>query len=228
MKKLKKEEPHNMHKNLCWLLVTSYWLLLLSGCVSMPKPIAKIIHPSGAGVLGLYSGPKAGLVIADFEIRDALLTPDVALGLREMLLGTFINSNRFLMLEPKTTDLMLMIAVTEFQPQASGGRAGIGGGGGVDSGTLGGLMGATLNMAHIALEVRIVSAATSKVLATGKVKGQASDVSGALLTQTQEVVPLDARLAIYTNTPMEKAIRICVFEALRFIVGNTPGKYYKY
>ena len=39
---------------------------------------------------------------------------------------------------------------------------------------------------------------------------------------------LGAGLGAYANTPMEKAIRICIIEAVRYISQTIPASYYKY
>jgi curli biogenesis system outer membrane secretion channel CsgG len=128
----------------------------------------------------------------------------------------------------KTADLIITAAVTEFEPQASGGRAGIGGGGGVASGILGGLLGAALNKSHMALDIRIIDASTSEVLAATRVQGQASDVSGAIMAGFFGGWGLGAGLSVYANTPMEKAIRVCIIEAVRYVAQTIPPTYYKY
>jgi curli biogenesis system outer membrane secretion channel CsgG len=128
----------------------------------------------------------------------------------------------------KTADLIVTAAVTEFEPQASGGAAGIGGGGGVGSGVLGGLLGAALNKAHMALDIRIVDTSTSEVLAATRVQGQASDVAGGFMAGFFGGWALGGGLSAYANTPMEKAIRICIIEAVRYISQTIPANYYKY
>ncbi|MBM3255388.1 MAG: hypothetical protein FJZ08_03725, partial [Candidatus Omnitrophica bacterium] len=128
----------------------------------------------------------------------------------------------------KTADLIITAAVTEFEPQASGGSAGIGGGGGVGSGLLGGLLGAALNKAHMALDIRIVDTSTSEVLAATRVQGQASDVAGGFMMGFMGNWALGGGLSAYANTPMEKAIRICIIEAVRYISQVIPANYYKY
>jgi curli biogenesis system outer membrane secretion channel CsgG len=208
--------------------------------------------------LAPYSGPKARLVIADFDVKAAKATGEIDSGLHEMLVTALINSNRFSVLEhqllntapqeqelpasgaaqagsagpqkgkSKSADLIVTAAVTEFEPQASGGRAGVGGGGGVGSGVLGGLLGAAWNKAHMALEIRIVDTSTSKVLAATRVQGQASDVAGGFIMGDMGNWALGAGLSAYANTPMEKAIRICIIEAVRYISRTIPANYYKY
>jgi curli biogenesis system outer membrane secretion channel CsgG len=39
---------------------------------------------------------------------------------------------------------------------------------------------------------------------------------------------LGVGLSGYANTPMEKAIRICIIEAVRYISQTIPANYYKY
>jgi curli biogenesis system outer membrane secretion channel CsgG len=128
----------------------------------------------------------------------------------------------------KTADLIITAAVTEFEPQASGGAAGIGGGGGVGSGVLGGLLGAAMNKSHMALDIRIVDASTSEILASTRVQGQASDVAGGFMMGFMGGWALGGGLSAYANTPMEKAIRICIIEAVRYISQVIPANYYKY
>ena len=128
----------------------------------------------------------------------------------------------------KTADIIVTAAVTEFEPQATGGSAGIGGGGGVGSGFLGGLISGSLNKAHMALDIRIVDTSTSEVLAATRVQGQASDVAGGIGMGFFGSWALGGGLSGYANTPMEKAIRICIIEAVRYISQSVPANYYKY
>jgi curli biogenesis system outer membrane secretion channel CsgG len=98
----------------------------------------------------------------------------------------------------------------------------------VGSGILGGLLGAALNKSHMALDIRIVDTSTSEVLAATRVQGQASDVSGGFIGGFLGGWALGGGLSMYANTPMEKAIRICIIEAVKYISQNIPVNYYKY
>jgi len=221
------------------------------------QPTAQVDNTAGGQALPPYSGPKARIAVADFEVKAAKAGGEIGSGLREMLVTALINSNRFSVLERqalsavmqeqelsasgaaqptggpqrgkiKTADLIVTAAVTEFEPQASGGRAGIGGGGGVGSGILGGALGGALNKAHMALDIRIVDTSTSEVLAATRVQGQASDVAGGIGIGFMGNWALGGGLSAYANTPMEKAIRICIIEAVRYISQSIPADYYKY
>ena len=232
----------------------------LGGCASLQQimqPPAQVESTAGTQPLPPYSGPKARIAVADFEVKAAKATGEIGSGLREMLITALINSNRFSVVERqvlgalmkeqelsasgaadqaakvergkiKTADLIITAAVTEFEPQASGGRAGVGGGGGVGSGVLGALLGGALNKAHMALDIRVVDTSTSEILAATRVQGQASDISGAIMAGFLGSWGLGGGLSAYANTPMEKAIRICIIEAVRYITQVTPANYYKY
>lgn len=214
----------------------------LTGCARLQR----LIQPTApddtflvAAVLPPYSGPKARVKVADFNVQSAKATGEIGSGLRNILLDMLLESNRFSIIEPQaaknadtqeqalSADLIITATVTEFEPQVSGGKAGIGGGGGVGSGMWGGLLGAALNKASMALDIRIVDTSTSEVLLTKRVPGQASDVSGAVMSDSLGG-KLQGALSAYANAPMEKAMRICIIEALRYILQTIPANYYKY
>ncbi|MFA6384049.1 MAG: CsgG/HfaB family protein [Candidatus Omnitrophota bacterium] len=229
------------------------------GCATleqMIQPTAQVDNNAGAQAMPPYSGPKARVAIADFDVKAAKASGEIGTGLKEMLVTAFINSNRFRVVERqvldrvlqeqelaasgaaqpggaqrgqiKTADIIVTAAVTEFEPQASGGAAGIGGGGGVGSGVLGALLGGSMNKAHMALDIRVIDTSTSEVLAATRVQGQASDVTGGLMAGFFGGWALGGGLSMYANTPMEKAIRICIIEAVRYISQTIPANYYKY
>jgi len=229
----------------------------ITGCAGL-QPTAQVDNNAGTTPLPPYSGPKVRIAVADFDVKAAKATGEIGSGLREMLVTALINSSRFSVVERqalgavmqeqelaasgaaqqgaggaergkiKTADIIITAAVTEFEPQASGGSAGIGGGGSVASGILGGLIGASLNKSHMALDIRIVDTSTSEVLAATRVQGQASDVAGGFMTGFFGGFALGGGLSAYSNTPMEKAIRVCIIEAVRYVSQATPPAYYKY
>ncbi len=234
-------------------------IFVLSGSLTYAafEPTAQVDNNAGAQGMPAYSGPKARIAVADFDVKAAKATGEIGSGLREMLVTALINSSRFSVVERqvlnavmqeqalavsgaaqsgagaqrgqiKTADLVITAAVTEFEPQASGGRAGLGGGGGIGKGLLGAALGGALNKAHMALDIRIVDTSTSEVLAATRVQGQATDVSGGIMAGFMGSWGLGGGLSGYANTPMEKAIRICIIEAVRYISQAISAGYYKY
>ncbi|MFC1658676.1 CsgG/HfaB family protein [Candidatus Omnitrophota bacterium] len=204
-----------------------------------------------------YAGSKARIAVADFEVKAAKAGGEIGSGLREMLVTALINSSRFSVVERqvlsavmqeqelavsgaaeqgsgaqrgqiKTADIIITAAVTEFEPEASGGKAGIGGGGGIGSGILGGMLGGSMNKAHMALDIRIIDTSTSEVLAATRVQGEATDIAGGVGLGFLGSWALGGGLSGYANTPMEKAIRTCIVEAVNYISQTIPAGYYKY
>lgn len=201
--------------------------------------------------------PKVHIKVTDFEMKTMKVTSEVSAALRQMFVEALLKSNQFKIVDLQVlkqtelsqdlnkegvppgqelskeelsgglADLIITVAITEFEPQTSGGSAGVGGGGGVRSGFLGGLLGAALNKAHISLDVRIVKKSNSEVLFSKLIQGQASDIRGAVMSGCEENVELPGRLVGYINTPMEKAIRLSINEAVRYIADTIPANYYK-
>lgn len=240
------------------LFICVFLISTIAGCNTLKKitqPHAQTGNLAAITTLPDYSGPKANIAVADFEIKAVKAGSETASGLKEMLVTTLVNSNRFSVVERQTiatvaqeqksvasealssqaarspsknADLIITAAIIEFEPQASGGRAGVGGGGGVGSGVLGALLSTGLNKAHIALEIRVVDAFTSKVLAASQIQGQASDISGVALGGISGGSIMGRGLLAYANTPMEKAIRICIAETVRYISRVISVGYYRY
>jgi curli biogenesis system outer membrane secretion channel CsgG len=179
-------------------------------------------------------------------------------GLRDMLTTTLVQSKRFRVLERqeldsvkaeqalsasgdveketkiakgkiKGADILVIAAVTAWEP-------GIKKTGGNLAGALFGPAGAAaaavsgaVKKSFMAMDIRIVDSATSEVLAATRVEGLAKEFSlGSLAGGIFGNVPLGGGLSIYSKTPMEKAIRLCIKEAVKYIIENTPQEYYKY
>jgi len=224
-------------RKIIFIIGYGFVIISLAGC-SLIHRRTSVDITVGAASLPAYSGPKARISVADFDVKTTKATGEIGSGLREMLVTALINSSRFSVVERKavaavmqdeglSADLIITATISGFEPQASGGRAGVGGGGGAGSGVLGGLLGAALNKAHMVLDIRIVDTSTSEVLAARPVQGQASDVAGVIKGGFLGSLGLAAGLSAYANTPMEKAIRICIIEAVRYISQAIPANYYK-
>lgn len=206
---------------------------VVAGCASPRAPDeAPPVQPDAA-VMNLplppYSGSKARISITAFDVKAPKATAEIGEGLREMFTAALVHSNRFAITDQKAKipDLLIAVAVTEFEPQASGGRAGIGGGGGVGSGVLGALMGTSMNRAHLAIDLKIVDPATSDVIAQTVVQGQASDTTGSVLQGVFGGWALGTGLSAYANTPMERAVRTCLIDAVRYVSDKVPSGYYR-
>jgi curli biogenesis system outer membrane secretion channel CsgG len=221
------------------------------------QPTAQVDNNAGTQPLPPYNGPKARIAVADFDVKAAKAYGEIGDGLKEMLVTALLNSSRFRVVERqvldhlmqeqelaasgaaqqgggvkrgqiKTADLMITAAVTEFEPNATGGIGGVGGGGRVGGSILGAIIGGAMNKAHMALDIRIIDTSTSEVLSATRVQGQATDIAGGIFAGILGGVPLGVGLGGYSNTPMEKAIRVCIIEAVNYIAQTVPANYFKY
>lgn len=185
-------------------------LLVIStlGCISAGKP-KTAVKAGGAG----YAGIKTKIGVSDFEIQAAQIDPNVEFGLREMFGSCLESTGRFVIVDPAGADVLVKVSLAAFDPRVSGGSAGLGGGGGMGNGFFGGLLGVSVSKAYIALDIRLIKAGTSNLIASKRIEGFASDVAGKPMSN----INLARGLAAYANTPMEKAIRISVDEAVRYI-----------
>ena len=235
----------------------------LTGCSSLMniiKPGRKDRRSIGVPLITPYSGKKATVKLADFDIKTAKAEGQVGEALREMLLVALANSGRFIVVAPSplklsgesgsredredfslseskeiqlqdkdlNADLIIVVTVEDFEPKASGGRAGVGGGGGAASGFLGGVPGTTSGKAQSAWDIHLLDKTTSRALASGSIQGQAGDIVGVSAQGFFGDWPLPAGLSAYAGTPMEKAIRLCIIEVVRYLSENVPEQYYKY
>src|SRR5262249_12382826 len=178
-------------------------------------------------------------------------------GMADMLATALFHSNRYIVLERQTlgdvlkeqdlatagrikkgteaptgeiegAELLITGAVTEFEGAQSGVGGGIGGIGGAAGRILGGIAGGIKN-AHMAIDVRVVDTKTSRIVAATSVEGKATDFAlGGALAGAGSGGALGGALGGWSKTPTEKALRICIQEAVKFIVSKTPASYYRY
>lgn len=218
--------------------------LLIGGCAATSvEPKAKR-DTSFEDELGPYSGPKASIAVSKFQWKAGRKEEGVIDGLEDMLTTLLVQSKRFRVLEReeleevkkegkyidetqkiKGAEILVIAAITGWEPGAEKTGGGIGGGA---PGFLGAILG-SFKKSYLAMDIRLIDAATSEVLAATRVEGEAKEVDlGALAGGMFGSVPLGGALSKYSKTPMEKAIRVCIKEAVKFIVQNTPPSYFKY
>jgi curli biogenesis system outer membrane secretion channel CsgG len=190
------------------------------------------------------------VAVGDFQVKAANATLLIGDGLREMVVTSLFNSNRFIVLErqaiqdvmieqelgasglvkPATAaptgalegaELLVYGVVSEFQMGESGMGVGM---------ALPGIplkFGGGASNAHMAIDLRVVDTATGRIVSATRVEGKATDYSANVATsigggRTQMPVSLGA----YKNTPMEKAIRVCIDKAIEYVCSKTPAQYF--
>ena len=185
-------------------------------------------------------------------------TPQIGNGMAEMLSDALLQSNRFIVLDrqglndvlseqdlaangrvSKETaaptgqvegaDLLIKGSVTEFEPGSAGAGAGVGlGMFGLPGAVLGGVLGG-LSQSHVAMVIQVVDARTSRLLFSTTVEGKANDfnIGGALAGFGGGFGGLTG-LGTWQKTPVEKAIRIAVIQAVKELSSKTPQSYFRH
>lgn len=229
--------------------------LALGGCEELLVPQARVTgglnsQGMGAAMAVPYNGPRARLAVVAIDNKTAK-GGRIGDGMAEMLVTELVNTNRYIILErrelggvlaeqdlakagkvkPGTeaptghiegAELLVFGALTEFEPdfQASHGTF---------TNRKYGSLTLFIKQAHVALDLRVVDARTSRIVATTSVTGRATDISAGVRTR---VGGGRSRMGIglsgYRNTPIEKAIRVCLAQAVQFIVSRTPAHFYRF
>ncbi len=130
-------------------------------------------------------------------------------------------------------ELLIVAAVTEFEGNSGGGGGGFGGGGfGTTGGVLAGVIGGIASgykKAHMAIDLRVIDAESSRVLAATSVEGESTDVSmGGAVGGFFGGGALGGALGSWKNTPVEKALRQVINDAVKFVVSKTPTNFYRH
>ncbi len=206
-----------------------------------------------------YNGPKARIAVARFDNKTAdsynWYSPAIGDGMADMLTTALVNSGRYIVLERENLDsvlgeqdlgasgrvrqdtaaavgeiegaeLLVVAAVTEFDANTGGTQGSVGGG--RWGRALGAIAGGTRS-AHMAIDLRVVDATTSRILAATSVEGEARDFNmGGALGGWTGSVGLGGALSTWKNTPREKALRQVIDGAVDYVISVTPNEMMRY
>ncbi len=204
-----------------------------------------------------YTGPKARIAVASFKCKAAECSGRIGEGIADMLATALFRTGRFIVLERgeglraiqeelnlgqsgyvrpgaapqigqmEGADILVIGAITAFEPEASG----IGGGGTVipyKIPLLGGMR-FKKKEAYIAADIRLVDVRTGRVISATSVEGKASSWKvGGLMGGVLGDVALGGGLEGYKNTPLEKAVRVMLYNAVEAISRMVPENYYRW
>ncbi|WP_022852830.1 CsgG/HfaB family protein [Thermodesulfatator atlanticus] len=212
--------------------------------------------PSAQQVL-TYKGPKARIAVASFKCKAAKCSGQIGAGIADMLATALFRTGRFIVLERgegleaikkelalgqsgyvrpgaapqpgqmEGADILVVGAITAFEPEASG----FGAGGVVvpfKVPLLGGVK-VKKKEAYIAADLRLIDVRTGRVINATSVEGKASSWNvGGLMGTVLGDVGLGGGLEVYRNTPMEKAVRVMLYNAVQAISQLVPENYYRW
>ncbi len=221
-------------------IFTGVWLLiLLVSCTPAAVGNTQTNTVQSHSQLPPYSGPKASVVVSEFECKAARCSYRIGRGMADALISSLVMSNRFEVLESSNNigilqdelsitgesdsfagaDIAIIAAVTAFEPDASA----IGGGVGSISLPLVGGVAAGKKDAYVAIDLRLVDIRTRRIVSVSKVEGLASRFGGALFGGG---ILGGVAIAGYQNTPMEKAIADLIDNSVLDIINKLPPQYY--
>lgn len=224
-------------------------ILFFIGC----GEITTNVSTSGQNVneIAKYHGPKARIAVASFKCKAAKCNGEIGTGIADMLTTALFNSGRFIVLERgegleaiekeynlgtvrnrptrnlEGADILVVGAITAFEPKAGG----IGAGGIVIPRGIPFIGGIKFGKdeAYIAADIRLIDTRTGRIINATRVEGQASKWNvGGLGGGLAGSVALGGGLSVYKNTPMEKAIRVMIDNAVKEISKLVPDNYYRY
>lgn len=173
-------------------------------------------------------------------------------GMQDMLVTSLFNTNRFIVLEREKlhsviaeqdmgasgrfrqdtvapigelegAQLLVVAAVTGFDPGVAGGSGKARSVGGLLGSRIGAAVGGGYQRAHLAIDLRVIDTATGRILAATSVEGRAHsfDLGGSVLGSQAA-----GALSTFARTPMEQAIRSAIDSAVDFVAGQTPAEFY--
>lgn len=195
-----------------------------------------------------YDGPKARIVVADFEDKmssSGQYRSEYGRGMSDMLKTALFQTNRYVLLErekmaaveaerarrvarkapPKVeiedADIVVTAAITGFDAESGGADIGRSVGGSLGS-FLGAVTG-SFRQARVAMDIRLIDVDTGRVIAATSVEANASSFGA-----SSAGGPMGGALSGFSKGPMEGAIRSMIQQAVSFIVTRTPQTYYRY
>ena len=210
------------------ILILMPFLFFLSSCA----PTAEVVVKEGPTIAQAQAEPVSGkklrIAVMGFENKTRY---DVGRGMWAMLTTSLFRTNKFIVIEREelrdilleqrlgTTgvvssetaaptgevegaQVLIYGTVTEFEPGQKGMSTIVGG----------------AQQSHVAIDMKLVDARTSRILAATTVKGKSTDVNlNSKMLKYVGVSPL-YYLEIWNNTPVGSAIRLCIDKAVDYVV----------
>lgn len=90
--------------------------------------------------------------------------------------------------------------------------------------------------AHMAIDVRVVDTASGRVVAARRIAGSAASWQATVGANVESTIPTEglkhkiqtpASLGVFQNTPMELAIRDCIYRSVIYAISAVPTPYFR-
>lgn len=202
-----------------------------------------------------YQGNKARITVGKIKPKARKCSNDMAAAIGEMLSTALANTERFIVLASQEevkelaeeinlgqsgyveegrgpekglmegADILVTGAVTGFEPDAGG-----------KGGALGGLKkrafgaaGVKIKSAKILMDIKLIDIRTRRIIKATSLEGKSTSWGAGIAgARWSSDMPLAGALGIYSNQPMEKAVRHLLANTVEKISTEVPAEYYRY
>jgi len=202
-----------------------------------------------------YQGNKARITVGKIKSKAAKCPWDLAEAIGEMISTSLANNDKFIVLASQEevaelaeeidlaqsgyveegrgpekglmegADILVTGSVTAFEPDAGGSGGGLGG---LKKQAFG-KIGMDKKKAEIRLDIKLIDIRTRRVLKAKSIKAKSSKWKASMSGGGWvEDVALVGGLGVYSNQPMEDAIRTALAKTLEMITKEIPDEYYRY
>jgi curli biogenesis system outer membrane secretion channel CsgG len=206
--------------------------LLTSGCAAGGMVGAKVDPVTAAPEPA--AGPRPTIAVTAFKIAAPKAKQVIGDGLSDMLSMALLRTQCCQVLEVDndgSTDATYLVvgALTEFEPSAGGVNADLPAGTPLDKvrGRLAGIMqdlgiqSAKAEAAEVGIDIRLIEQRNSKIHNATHVRGYAVDLESLKFSDDS----LGSGLEVYSNTPMEAAVRDAIEQAAVFVAQSAEPIY---
>lgn len=202
-----------------------------------------------------YQGDKARIAVGTIKTKAGQCSYEMAAAIGEMLSSALVNSGRFIVLASheevaelaeeiefaqseyaeggqgpqkglmESADVLVTGAVTAFEPDAGGGGGMLGG---MKKKVLGSAA-VNTKTAEINMEIKLIDIRTRRILKSKTIKAKSTQWSADMTGGGwADDLSLEGALGVYSNSPMEDAIRTVLAKSVERISKEVPGEYYRY
>jgi len=202
-----------------------------------------------------YQGGKARIAVGNIKSKASDCSYDMAAAIGEMLSTALVNTDRFIVLASQEetaelaeeidfaqsgyveegrgpekglmegADVLITGAVTAFEPNAGGKSGGLGG----FKKKAFGKIGMSSKTAKIIMDIKLIDIRTRRILKATSIEAKSSswgtDIAGGGWTKD---IALAGDLGVYSNEPMEKAIRTLLADMVETTSKEVPKEYFRY
>ncbi|MEA2031114.1 MAG: CsgG/HfaB family protein [candidate division Zixibacteria bacterium] len=202
-----------------------------------------------------YQGNKARITVGKIKPKADHCSYDMAASIGEMLSSALTNTGRFIVLASQEevaeladeidlgqsgyteegrgpekglmegADILVTGAVTAFEPNAGGGGGGLGG----LTKKAFGKFGVSKKSAKIQMEIKLIDIRTRRILKAMSLEGKSDKWKTSMGGGGRvDGLALAGGLGVYSNEPMESAIRVVLAKAIDKVSKEVPKEYYRY